>query len=219
MVITTRSCTHPAGQWRRQVLAHRDPKSIAARSGFVAASFVGSANTSSALVNIERVSAVLLFEECSVDDARPQRVPLRLVSYRASRVPHGVQWGGEANSQLFKDLTLTPQFGARGQRIDRHKLKLLSLAKKMNCRLSRAARHPAAPWPSLRLPRLWAGFYTRHVHDLCGRGPEFEEAHHQRNEPPTSVFRAASRTAYGLELYPLDWVSDQLEPPGLSLPS
>ena len=141
------------GQWRRQILAHRDPQSIVARAGFVAASFIDRGNNSSAFVEIERVRAVLLFEEFGVDHARPEHVPLRLVSYGASRVPHGVRWGGEANSQLFKDLTLTPQFGACGQRIDRRKLELLSLAGKINCR----------------------------------------------------------RIAYGLALYPLDWVSDQLE--------
>ena len=158
MVTATPSVIYSPGQWRRQILAHRDPQSIVARAGFVAASFIDRGNKSSAFVEIERVMAVLLFEEFSVDHARPEHVPLRLVSYGASRVPHGVRWGGEANSQLFKDLTLTPQFGAHGQRIDRRNLELLSLVRKLNCRPSRAARHPAAPWPTLRLPPMWAGF-------------------------------------------------------------
>lgn len=211
MVTATSSVNYSPGQWRRPILAHCGSQSIAARAGFVAASFIGGANKSTAFVNIERASAVLLFEECSVDHARPQRVPLRLVSYRASRVPQGVQWGGKANSQLFKDLTLTPHFGARGQRIDKRKAELLSLALKLDRRLSRAARHPAAPWPTLRLPRLWAGFYPHHVHDLYGEGPEFEEACYRKNESPPSMLRAAVRTAYGLALYPLDWISNQLE--------
>jgi hypothetical protein len=211
MVTATPTVIYSPGQWRRQILAHRDPQSIAARAGFVAATFVDRGDKLSALVEIERVSAVLLFEECSVDQAWPWRVLLRLVSYGANRVPRGVQWGGEENSQLFKDLTLTPQFGARGQRIDKRKVELLSLAGKMNRRISRAARHPAAPSPTLRLPRLWAGFQPRCVQDLCGKGPEFEEACHQRDGSPTSVLRVAARTAYGLVLYPLDWVSDKLE--------
>jgi hypothetical protein len=211
MVTATPSANCSPGQWRRQILAHRDPQSIVARAGFVAATFIDCGNESSAFVEIERVSAVLLFEEFSVDHARPQHVPLRLVSYRASRVPHGVQWGGEANSQLFKDLTLTPQFGARGQRIDRRKLELLWLARNLNCRLNRAARHPAAPWPSLRLPPTWAGFRHDEARKLVGDGPEFEELRRHRGLSATALFQGAARHAFGLVLYPLDWVTNQLK--------
>jgi hypothetical protein len=211
MVTATPSVIYSAGQWRRQILAYRDPQSIVARAGFVAASFIGCGNESSAFVEIERVSVVLLFEEFSADHARPERVPLRLVGYRASRVPHGVQWGGEDNSQLFKDLTLAPQFGARGQRIDRRKLELLSLARKLNCRLNRAARHPAAPWSGLRLPPMWAGFRQNEAGNLVGNGPEFEELRRHHGVSATALFQGATRHVFGLILYPLDWVSGQLK--------
>lgn len=190
MVTATPSVNYSPSQWRRQILACRDPQSIAARAGYVAASFIDRGNKSSVLVEIERVSAVLLFEECSVDHASPERVPLRLVSYRASRVPHGVQWGGDVNAHLFKDLTLTPQFGARGQRIDRRKVELLSLARKLNSRLSRAACHPAAPWPSLRLPPMWAGFRQREARNLVAQGPEFEEFGCHRGLSATALVQA-----------------------------
>jgi hypothetical protein len=126
-------------------------------------------------------------------------------------VPHGVQWGGEANSQLFKDLTLTPQFGGRGQRTDKRRVELLSLALKLDRRLSRAARHPAAPWLSLRLPRLWAGFRQNEVRNLVGDGPEFEEIRHHCGLSATILLQGASRRLYGLVLYPLDWVTNQLK--------
>ena len=211
MVTATPQVIYSPGRWRRQILAHRDPQSIAARAGFVAASFIGGGNKSSVFVEIERVLAVLLFEVFSADHARPRHVPLRLVSYRANRVLHGVRWGGEANSQLFKDLTLTPQFGARGQRIDSQKLELLSLAGKMNCRLNRAARHPAAPWPTLQLPSMWAGFRQNEARNLVADGPEFEELRRHRGLSATALFQGAARHAFGLVLYPLDWVTNQLK--------
>ena len=147
MVTTTPTFDHLPAQWRRQILAHRDPQSVAARKGFVAASFIDQANSSSAFVDIENLLIVLLYEDefRSVDGSQSQRVPLRLAGYRASCVLHGVQLGGAANSALFKDLMLGPQYAARGQRIDRSKVELLSLALKLDRRLTRAARHPAAP--------------------------------------------------------------------------
>ena len=211
MVTATPSANCSPGQWRRQILAHRDPQSIVARAGFIAASFINCGNKSSAFVEIERVSALLLFEDFNVDDARPQHVPLRLVSYGANRVPHGILWGGSGNSQLFKDLTLTPQFGARGQRIDRRRLELLSLARKLNCRLNRAARHPAAPWPALRLPPMWAGFRQNDARNLVGDGPEFEELRRHRGLSATALFQDGAHHVYGLVLYPLDWVTNQLK--------
>lgn len=106
---------------------------------------------------------------------------------------------------------LIPKFGARGQRIDRSKSELLSLALKLDRRLSRAARYPAAPWPALRLPRVWAGFHPLRARDLQGKGPEFEEACCLTSESPKSVFRRAARSLYGLTLYPVEWISGQPE--------
>jgi hypothetical protein len=210
MVTVAPNINYSPAQWRRQILAHRDPNSIAGRIGFVAATFIDRGNMSSALVPIDRVSVVLLFEDFGAANSR-SALPLRLVSYRANRVKHGARWGGSGNSQLFKNLRLPPRPNACGQRIDKTNRALLSLALQLDRRLSVAARHPAAPWRSLRLPRLWAGFDPRRVNDLCGQGPEFEDECLQRNEPPATVLRGAARTAHGLRLYPLDWVSDQLD--------
>ena len=74
MVTTTPTFDLPA-QWPRQILAHRDPQSVAARKGFVAASFIDQANLSSALVDIENLLVVLLYEDefRSVDGRSPAR--------------------------------------------------------------------------------------------------------------------------------------------------
>jgi hypothetical protein len=77
-------------------------------------------------------------------------------------------------------------------------------------RLTRAARHQAAPWPGLRLPRLWAGFRFGDTHGLRGDGPEFEQACLRQELTTAAVFSGAMRYFDGLTLYPLEWVSGQL---------
>ena len=212
MVTTIPTVDHLPAKWRYQILAHRDPQSVAARKGFVAVSFIDQANLTSTLVDIENLLIVLLYEDefRSVDGSQTQLVPLRLAGYRVCRVPHGVAWGGADNSALFKDLMLTPQHVARGQRIDRSKVELMSLALKLDRRLTRAARHPAAPWPGLRLPQLWAGFRSGDARGLRGDGPEFEQACLRQDLTTAAVFCGATRYSDGLTLYPLDWVSSQL---------
>ena len=213
MITATRSVDKLTVQWRRQILAHRDPQWVAARKGFVAASFIDQSNARSAFVDIDNLLVVLLYEDefHGSGNTPRMRVPLRLVAYGASRTPHGVQWGEAANSRLFKDLMLTPQFRARGQRVDRDKSELLSLALKLDRRLSRAARHPAAPWPELRLPRLWAAFRYRDATHLRAEGPEFEAACRHGNGSETDVLQTAAQRMPGLTLYPLDWISNQLD--------
>ena len=146
---------------------------------------------------------MLLYEDQfrSVDGSQSQRVPLRLAGYRVSRVPHGIKWGGADNSELFKDLMLTPLHAARGQRIERSKVELLLLALKLDRRLTRVARHPAAPWSRLRLPRLWAGFRSGDTRSLRGDVPEFEQACLRQELTTAAVFSGAMRHTDGLTLY------------------
>jgi hypothetical protein len=213
MATTTSSVDKLTAQWRRQIFTHRDPQSVAARRGFVAASFIHQSNARSAFVDIDNLLVVLLYEDefHSSGKTLRNRVPLRLVAYGASRVPHGVQWGGAANNRFFKDLMLTPQFRARGQRIDRNKFELLSLALKLDRRLSRAVRHSAAPWPGLRLPQVWAGFRQNEARNLIGEGPEFEETGRHGGLSATALFQGAAHKVFGLVLFPMDWVTSQLE--------
>jgi hypothetical protein len=212
MVIPTLSVDKLIAQWRRQILAHRDPQSVEARRGFVAASFIDQSNARSEFVEIDNMLVVLLYEDAfhSCGKTPRHRVPLRLVAYGVSRVPHGVQWGGAGNSRLFKDLMLRPQYGARGQRIDRGKVELNSLALKLDHRLCRAARHPSAPWQALRLPRLWAAFRQNEARNLAGEGPEFEETRRHRGLSAIGLFQGAARREFGLVLFPMDWVTSQL---------
>jgi hypothetical protein len=88
---------------------------------------------------------------------------------------------------------------------------LLALALKLDRRLSRAARYPAAPWPTLRLPRVWAGFHQNQVRNLLGEGPEFEETCRQCRLSAAVLFQRTARRVFGLVLFPMDWVTSQLE--------
>jgi hypothetical protein len=207
MIAMNRSSNNLLSQWRQQLLTHCDPRSVAARKGFVALTFIDHANTSSVFVDIKSLSVVLVFED---ESHRYDRCPLRLCCYDVSRISNGVLWGGANNCRQFKDLTLVPRQNARGRRLDIAKHELLALALKLNCRLSRAARHSAAPWPSLRLPRLWAGFRARVANELWGAGPEFERAVQMQRAEPIAFFRDTARHIDGLTAYPMDWVSGQL---------
>jgi hypothetical protein len=189
-------------------MSHCDPRLVEARKGFVSLAFIDNANTRSLLVNIDDLLLLLLYEDDAHCSGRPT---LRLGGYCVTRTRDGVQWGGASNCRLFKTLTLAPQYGARNERIDRNKLELLSLALKLDRRLSQAARYPSRPWPGLRLPRLWTGYRARHANGLVGEGPEFEHACHLQSIPPNELFRKAARRIDGLVAYPLDWVNGQLK--------
>jgi hypothetical protein len=195
-------------QWRRQMAAHCSWQHVAARKGFAALTFLDNSNRSTRFVDINNLFVLLLFED---DYYRYDRAPLRLCGYKVRDISHGVEWGGAENCKLFKDATLTPQHGARGQRLDRRKLNLIEHALRLDRRLSRAARHPAAPWPNLQLPRLWAGFRPNHAAALRGEGPEFENECAMQCARAMEFFHVSAQCIEGLTCYQLDWISGQLD--------
>ena len=187
MLTINRSGVSVATRWRDEVLAQREPQRVNLRRGFAAVSFIDQSNSSSAFVDTRRLLAVVLYEdERSITTGGRLRMPLRLAGYRIRKVPHGMQWGGAENCCFFKDMTLAPRLGARGQRIDRRKSELLNLAFRMNRRLSRAGRYPAAPRPVLRLPRLWAGFHARYRAAYAVRVRNSKQ-HVATNPPPAPM--------------------------------
>jgi hypothetical protein len=179
---------------------------VSARKGLAAFTYLDQSNSSSAFVEIGNVLTLLVYEDNSGRHSCPV---LRFATYNANRIDDGVCWGGAKNCRLFKDLSLAPQRRARGQRMDRSKGDLLSLALRLDRRLSRAARHPAAPWPKLKLPRLWAGFRPSMASRLSGKGPEFDAECNSRSTNCDEMFRESARNAHGLVLYPLDWVGHE----------
>jgi hypothetical protein len=207
MIVQYKSSNNLRRQWRRQLVSHCNARWVDARKDFVAITFLDQANTCSKYIDINNLLTLLLFEDVS---RRMGRAPLRFVGYRVQRVADGVQWGGYNSCAIFKDLTLSPERGGRGKRMDIGKADLLSIALKLDRRLDRAARHPKAPWPRLRLPRLWVGYRSRLINELRGEGPEFEEHCRKHSITPVEMFQDAARLIDGLTAYPLDWVSSQL---------
>lgn len=112
---------------------------------------------------------------------------------------------------LFKDLTLYPRYDARGQRLGLENGNTLRWALELDRSLTWAARPPAVRSGPVRLPRLWAGYRTSCVPELYGGGPEFEFECSQYGLTEEMVFRKSERQFEDLTLYPLEWVSHQLD--------
>ncbi len=200
-------------QWRKQIMSRRGRHWIEARRGLVALAFIDRSRAQSGFPEIESVQTFVLYED-EVDapaEQTSQRASLRFASYRATRIPHGVRWGGAENSSIFKDLTVAPQPKARGQRIDINKPDLLRLALDLDSWLSLASRHPGLRRRGLRLPRLWAGFRSRDAIGLEGYGPEFDIACASSRLAAKALFEKSRRGLDGLTLHPLAWVSERAD--------
>src|SRR5262245_40189006 len=163
-------------QWRDQIIRRRGRNWIQERRGLVSIAFLDRSQSDAEFVEIDNIVAFVVYEDehRNLDGSKVVRIPLRLSAYRVSRVENGVLWGGAENAALFKDLMLTPNHQARGQRIDLRSSDLLGLGLELDSWLSRAARHPGLRRPRLRLPRLCAGFRAREAGQIHGEGPEFE---------------------------------------------
>ena len=94
--------------------------------------------------------------------------------------------------------------------MSRSKTDLLSLALKLDRRLTRAARHPAAPWPIFRVPQLWAGFKPRDISKLRFAASNFEKGGDQILPRSASHFETSLQSVDNLILYPLESVNGQL---------
>lgn len=199
-------------QWRSQMIRRRHGHRIGPRMGLAAISFADRSKLHAPFTEIGSVHIFVMYEDAvrAPDGTLSSRTPLRFGAYRASRVPHGVAWGGVANSALFKNVALSPQPQARGQRLDVDNAELLQIALDLDVLLWRASRHPGLRRPKLRLPRLWAGFRTRDSVALKGEGPEFERQCKLCNTPSEILFERTLRCVDGLTLCPLDWVSGKL---------
>jgi hypothetical protein len=209
MIPSSNVFRYSRARWRQRMRA-REPSTMEARTGMVAISIVDYSRSPSTFVDIRNLVVAVLYEERCLRSGRPN-VPLRFATYNVCQVTDGLVWGGADNCQLFKDLRLTPRGHARGQRMDRCRSALLSTALRLESRLARLARYPAAPLKGLTLPRVWAGFRQRDTPTLMGDGPEFEQACEESSIEPSDLFHAASKPHFGLALYPLEWVAGRLD--------
>jgi hypothetical protein len=213
MRCTLQSAAKLKAHWRHQIVRRRALHWIESRKGLVSVAFVDQSRSGARFVEINSLLIFVLYEDeihHSGGGART-RVALRLAAYRASRIAHGVLWGGTENSVLHKDLMLAPNAYARGQRIDIRKADLLRLGFDLDSWLSLAARHPGLRRPHLRLPRLWAGFRSHIAADLQGEGPEFEKVCMRPGLDAKAALEASAQDFERLKLYPLSWISQRLD--------
>ena len=159
------------------------------------------------LIEIDRLLMVVVFEK-----KVRGRMFIRLAGYEVSRIEHGVQWGGAKNCKLEKDLALCPKPGGRGLRLDTNRQELFQLALRLHkrlCRVRKFARRTAFREP--RLPRLWAGYREADARRLEGDGPELAALAERFDLPQQTLLRKFERTYDGLVVFPLDFVSGNLD--------
>lgn len=200
MITTTQGSI--ADLWRQRInpwRRHNLPRRPLAAMGFLADGLVAEN-----LIDIERLIAVILFDELRADGC----CALRLSGLSAIRVPCGIRWGGAEGSKFFKDLLLEPRPQARGQRLDIARRQLIELGLELDRDLSRHAPYPdLVRQRQLRLPRLWAGFRTKDGAEITGQGVELEIWMRRMGMSAQQMMDQRRRTYFDLTLFPLPWVS------------
>jgi hypothetical protein len=156
------------------------------------------------LVDLHRLSLVVLFDE---DIGR--RLPaLRLAGYGASRIEHGVQFGGEESARFYIDFGIEPFAGACGLQLDARRTELFQLALQLHRQLHRVGQiRPNRVRLQPQLPSLWAGFAPADAASLSGEGPELTELSQKFDLPMDVLLRKFEREHQGLRCFPLEWVS------------
>ncbi len=195
-------------RWRRQIAARRERPSARWPRDAGALGFLVDGDRTGGLVELSKVLLVVVY-----DENFGRRFPvIRLRGFRASRIEHGVLWGGSENVRLRKDLSLCPRPGAKGVRLDSRRTDLLDLALRLDHRIEQAVRfQPSAYNRRFRLPRIWAGFRRGTAETLRGEGPEIEALCQRFGMSTDLMFKKFQRRQDGLTLYPIDWVSSQLD--------
>lgn len=199
-------------RWRKRAMGCWSPDRCGINHGLAAVQFIDNSRLDAPYVELHSLMVLAMYADHSVvDDSPSDYSALRVGGYRASRVPHGVQWGGVANAVLFKDFRLMPGCGARQQRLDCRKLDLLRRAITLSDLLVFGIQQPRLVRRNIELPMLWAAFRAGVAKKLVGSGPEFEQACNKVSANPQEVLHGACRRFDGLHLYPHDWFDSELE--------
>ena len=196
-------------RWRTQLGSRRRWKKVEGvdqRRPFAAMGWLTYGQQPSDLIEIDKVLLVIVHEEDIGN-----RYAMRMVGYEATRVEHGVMWGGAENCRLYKDLTLQPMRVGSGLRLDTANLELFQMGMQLQSMLHRVCNYtPRAAHRLPQFPRLWAGYRSDAAAELKGEGPELAALSERFDLTPDMMFRKFQRSHEGLALFPLDWVSGQL---------
>lgn len=158
------------------------------------------------LVRLDRLTLFIVYDETVVDTLSV----VRMSGFRPRRIPHGIEWSGRDSAILFKNLSLRPCWGAKGQRLDLRDASLLRIALGLNRSIDQATRRcPVPRLRRLRLPSVLAAFLPGVVRSLQGRGPEFEAICQRFGMTAERMFRLFQRRHQGFTLLPLDWLDEE----------
>ncbi len=188
-------------RWRRQVSS----RSIycpgrAPREG-VALGFLIDGWRRDELVELRRLTTIVLFDERAANG----RTSIRVLGYRPELVGQEIVWTGPQAQRLRKDLALPPRPLATGRRLDSRRRDLLELALRLDRRLSQAQRRlERLRYTEPRFPRVWAGLRPNVADQLID---DAEQLPSDQLAPPLARFR---REQDGLSLLPADWIGDDL---------
>jgi hypothetical protein len=158
------------------------------------------------LVRLNRLTLFTVYDEVASD----RNLVVRFGAFRPRRIPNGIEWAGRDSAILFKDLSLRPCWGAKGQRLDLRDTSLLRIAWGLNRSIEHATQgRPMPRLRRLRLPSVLAAFLPGAVGSLQGRGPEFEAICKRFGMAPARMFRLFQRRHQGFTLCPLDWLDEE----------
>jgi len=198
-MISTLEPRSPLDLWRQRLggkCRRAQPRPLAAMGYLVNGPLIDG------LVEIENLTIVLLYDE----QIRPGHCALRLAGYAGTRVPWGVRFGGPDQCMFFKDLSLQPVAGARGYRLDVDDTEILSLGLRLERELDRHTRQRHVH-QQVCLPKLWAGFKADNAANITGDGPELTTYAARTGKQPQQLLEHLRRDCFGLNLFPLPWVS------------
>jgi len=199
MMIATSQPT-PLDQWRHRLGGRRRR---ARPRPFAALGYLTDGPLADGLINVEKLTMVLLHDE----PIRYGQCALRLAGHSGSRIPWGVRFGGRTNCRFLKDLMLQPVPGGKGYRLDLANEELLALGLQLDRDLDLHVRFhkPLRDRPSL--PKLWAGFAPEISASITGGGPELAAYAARIGTDPMCLLERLRRDYQGFMLFPLPWVS------------
>lgn len=194
-------------RWRRQIVGRRTPGRRTPRA-LAAIGYLPSGPVLDGLIELQNLLLVVLYDKLT----QKQRISILLAGYSANLVDWGVELGGIERARFLKDLRLRPTHDALGQRISLASRTLLQLALELDDQVERHRRQRSLRvWPSVRLPSLWAGFHQAAARDLSPFGPELEHMCSRTGRSADAVIEHVRREHFGLLLYPLEWVSHNVQ--------
>jgi hypothetical protein len=169
----------------------------------VALSYMTDCPVSDGLIEVEKLTLVLVYDE----PIRGGTCAVRASAYSGSRVPWGVRFGGRRNGRFIKDLMLQPVPGGQGYRLDLANEELLALGLQLDRELGRHARFHKPVRDRPALPKLWAGFAPDVALGISVDGPELQAYASRIGKTPQALIERLRREHQGLTILPLAWVS------------